>query len=177
MKNNINYTKGTLSLVAMLAVLNIGPGDKVYIPNYTMIATFNAVRMVGADIILVDVEPETLCIDINDLKSKINEDAKAIIFVSANGRYPLNGLQKIQDFALQNNLFLLEDSAQALGSFFPDGQHIGTKGIMGSFSFSVPKIITMGQGGCIVTNNDSLAEKLRKFKDFGRNYFGWVRRD
>ena len=171
-KHAIMVSNGTLSLVAMLAVLNIGPGDKVYVPNYTMIATFNAVRMVGADVILVDVEPETLCIDINDLQAKMSKDAKAIFFMSANGRYPLNGLQKIQDFAQQNNLFLLEDSAQSLGSFFPDGEHIGTKGTMGSFSFSVPKVITMGQGGCIVTNEDSLAEKIRKFKDFGRSKGG-----
>ena len=69
-------------------------------------------------------------------------------------------------------IHLLEDSAQGLGSFYPSGQHIGTIGIMGSFSFSVPKIITTGQGGAIVTNNAYFAAKLRKIKDFGRTRGG-----
>ena len=59
-----------------------------------------------------------------------------------------------------------------LGSFFPDGQHIGTKGLIGSFSFSAPKIISTGQGGALVTNDDDLAQKLRKLKDFGRSSGG-----
>ena len=68
-----------------------------------------------------------------------------------------------------NNLILLEDSAQALGSFYPDGIHQGRKGIAGSFSFSAPKIISTGQGGAIITDDDELAYNVSRLKDFGRS--------
>ena len=67
---------------------------------------------------------------------------------------------------------LIEDSAQSLGSFYPDGRHIGTAGKVGSFSFSSSKIISTGQGGCVVTNDDDIADKVRRLKDFGRKR-GW----
>ena len=167
-KNAIMVSNGTLSLVAMMAIKGIGPGDKVFVPNYTMIATINAVKMLGAEPILVDVEPETLCLDITQIKTPISKDVKAMIFVTANGRFSKLGHEGISRFAHDNNLILFEDAAQSLGSFYSDGQHQGTKGLMGSFSFSVPKIISMGQGGCIVTNDDNIANDLRVFKDFGR---------
>ena len=69
---------------------------------------------------------------------------------------------------MQRNLILLEDAAQSLGSFYPDGRHIGLAGLAGSFSFSAPKIISTGQGGCVVTNDATVADKVRKLKDFGR---------
>ena len=171
-ENAIMVSNGTMSLVAMMAVLGIGPGDKVYVPNYTMIATVNAVKILGAEPIFVDVEEETLCINIHSIPLPVHKQAKAIIFVSANGRSSSNGFEEISNFALENNLIVLEDSAQSLGSYYSDGKHQGTKGLMGSFSFSVPKIITMGQGGCIVTNDDELAAKVRSFKDFGRKQGG-----
>lgn len=167
-KNAIMVSNGTLSLFAMLMIKGIGAGDKVYVPNYTMIATINAVKMVGAEPILVDVEPETLCIDITKIRTPVPKNARAIIFVTANGRFSKLGHEAVSRFAAENSLLLLEDAAQSLGSFYSDGKHQGTKGVMGSFSFSVPKIITMGQGGCIVTNDDKIAQDLRVFKDFGR---------
>jgi perosamine synthetase len=167
-KNAIVVSNGTMSLVAMMAAIGIGPGDKVYVPNYTMIATINAVKMIGAEPILVDVEPETLCIDLESIQKPIPPEAKAIIFVSANGRETNKGPADVLKFANDNDLILLEDAAQSLGSLYSDGQHHGTKGLLGSFSFSVPKIITMGQGGCIVTNDDKIAAKVRTYKDFGR---------
>ena len=66
-------------------------------------------------------------------------------------------------------MYLIEDAAQSLGSFYPDKCHMGTKGIAGSFSFSAPKIISTGQGGAVVTNDDNLASRIRKLKDFGRS--------
>jgi perosamine synthetase len=171
-KHVIMVPNGTISLSMMLMVLGIGSGDEVIVPNYTMIATPNAVISVGATPVFVDVEKQTLCIDIEKIQEKISERTKAIIFVSANGRYPAAGIERIQELCKENSIFLLEDSAQALGSLFPDGSHIGTKGIMGSFSFSTPKIISTGQGGCIVTDSDELNGKLRELKDFGRSKSG-----
>ena len=88
--------------------------------------------------------------------------------MNANGRYPQD-YQEIITYCKENNLILLEDSAQALGSFYPDGIHQGRKGIAGSFSFSAPKIISTGQGGAIVTDDDEVAYKVSRLKDFGRS--------
>jgi perosamine synthetase len=90
------------------------------------------------------------------------------MLVTANGRYPKAGIEAFVDLADKHGLALIEDAAQSLGSHFPDGRHIGSAGKVGSFSFSAPKIITTGQGGCLITNDDEIAERLRKLKDFGR---------
>ena len=90
------------------------------------------------------------------------------MLVTANGRYPKAGIEAFVDLADRYGLALIEDAAQSLGSHYPDGRHIGSVGKVGSFSFSVPKVITTGQGGCLITNDGELAERLRKLKDFGR---------
>ena len=72
----------------------------------------------------------------------------------------------------QKNLILIEDSAQSLGSRYPDGRHQGTVGAVGSFSFSAPKIITTGQGGALITNDDDIIYRLKRLKDFGRSRGG-----
>jgi perosamine synthetase len=167
-KHAIVVNNGTVSLWMMLMALEIGPGDSVLVPNYTMIATANAVRATGAEIIFCDIEIDTLCIDLTEVESKIQSNTKAVFFVSANGRYPKYEIQKLINICENKGIVLLEDAAQALGSEYQDGAHIGTKGLMGSFSFSVPKIITTGQGGAVVTNSDKYASIIRKMKDFGR---------
>jgi perosamine synthetase len=154
-----------------LAAIAVGieHGDEVIIPNFSMIASPNSVKMIGAIPVFVDVDPETLCLDIEKTKKAITKKTKAIMLVSANGRYPKPGIAAFVNLCKENNLILIEDSAQSLGSFFPDGKHIGSVGEVGSFSFSAPKIISTGQGGCLITNNDDLAFKLRRLKDFGRS--------
>ena len=77
-------------------------------------------------------------------------------------------LKNLKNYAKKKKIILIEDAAQTLGSFYPDGRHIGTVGLAGSFSFSTSKIISTGQGGAVVTNNDKIANKIRKLKDFGR---------
>ena len=94
------------------------------------------------------------------------------MLVSANGRYPKSGIESFKNLCREHNLALIEDSAQSLGSFYPGGKHMGSAGDIGSFSFSAPKIISTGQGGCLITNNDDLAFKLRRLKDFGRSSGG-----
>src|SRR5690606_31123613 len=98
-------------------------GDEVIIPNYTMIATPNSVKMFGAKPVFVDVEPTTLCMDIEKAKEKINERTKAIVLVTANGRYPKAGMEKFRALCDEKGLVLIEDAAQSLGSRFPDGKH------------------------------------------------------
>jgi len=171
-KNCIVTNSGTISLTMAALALDLKPGDEVIVPNYTMIATPNSMKFLGLVPVFVDVEPQTLCLEIQKVKSAISTKTRAIILVSANGRYPKTEIQKFKQLVDENNLYFIEDAAQSLGSFYPDGKHIGTVGEIGSFSFSTPKIISTGQGGALVTNNDSIAEKIRKIKDFGRSSGG-----
>jgi len=168
-KHCVVVNNGTISLSLAAMAVGVEAGDEVIVPNYTMIATPNSLKMFGANPVFVDVESDTLCLDINLVKEAITPKTKAIMLVTANGRYPQSGIKAFEDLCTKQNLILIEDSAQSLGSFYPDGRHIGTVGLVGSFSFSAPKIISTGQGGAIVTNDDNLARKLRKLKDFGRS--------
>jgi perosamine synthetase len=119
-----------------------------------------------------------LCLDLKLAEKKINKRTKAMIYVPLNGRS--GNMQKIIDFCKTNNIFLIEDAAQALGSSWK-GRHLGTFGDIGTLSFSVPKIITMGQGGALLTNSEKLYRKIELLKDFGResggsdihNNWGW----
>jgi len=160
---------GTLSLVAALLALNLSRDDEVIVPNYTMIASANAVILAGLKPVLVDIDKKNLCLNLEDVKKVITPKTKAVMIVSINGRAP--NMQEFADFCKQNNLFLIEDAAQSLGSF-QNGKHLGTFGDIGSFSFSMPKIITTGQGGALVTDNEELYKRILKIKDFGREKAG-----
>lgn len=168
-KHCIVVNNGTISLTLAALAVGIKADDEVIVPNYTMIATPNSLKMFGAKPVFVDVERETLCMDIQKAKEAITPKTKAIMLVSANGRYPKAGIEAFVNLCKERNLALIEDSAQSLGSFYPNGKHIGSVGIVGSFSFSAPKIISTGQGGALITNDDDLANKIRKLKDFGRS--------
>ena len=171
-KHCIATTSGTMSLTMAALALGLNPGDEVIVPNYTMIATPNSIKLLGIKPIFVDVEPDTLCLDIEKVCTAINDKTKGIILVSANGRYPKSDILDFKNLALERGLHFIEDAAQSLGSFYPTGNHIGTVGEIGCFSFSTPKIISTGQGGALVTDNDELAKKIRRLKDFGRGLGG-----
>lgn len=159
---------GTISLTLAALACGLRAGDDVIIPNYTMIASPNSVSLFGANPIFADVELETLCLDIDGTKAALTSQTRAIMLVTANGRYPKAGVEPFVQLADALGLILIEDAAQSLGSRFPDGRHIGRAGKVGTFSFSVPKIISTGQGGCIITDNDEVAKRVRLLKDFGR---------
>ena len=167
-KHCIVVNNGTVSLTLAAIALGIGPGDEVIVPNYTMIATPNSVKMLGATPVFVDVEPDTLILNLELTRQAITPKTKAIMLVSANGRSPSVGIQAFEALAKETGVALIEDSAQSLGSWYADGRHVGRAGAIGSFSFSAPKIISTGQGGALITDDDALADKLRRLKDFGR---------
>ncbi len=157
---------GTLSLVAALEAVGIGVGDEVICPDYTMAATANAAELIGAKSVFVDIDRKTLCMDFAKMKDAVTDRTKAIFLVSINGRYPKE-MQQFVDFCAETGIHLIEDAAQSLGSFC-NGRHLGRYGEIGSFSFSAPKIITTGQGGALITDDDELSEKIKKIRDFGR---------
>jgi perosamine synthetase len=162
-------TNGTVTLFVALAALGIGAGDEVLVPDYTMIASANTVRLAGARPVFVDVEPATACLDLALAERAIGPRTKAIMLVSVNGRAP--DMERAVALARRHQLGLVEDAAQSLGSRWR-GRHLGTFGQLGSFSFSAPKVITTGQGGALVTDDDALIERVRKLRDFGRSREG-----
>ena len=167
-KHCIVVNNGTVSLTLAAIAVGVGAKDEVIVPDFTMIATPNSIKMLGADAVFVDVEPDTLVMDINLVRKAITSNTKAIMLVSANGRAPTAGIEAFEDLSKETGIPLIEDAAQSLGSFYADGRHIGKAGCIGSFSFSAPKIVSTGQGGALITDDDGLAEKLRRLKDFGR---------
>lgn len=156
---------GTVSLILALLVVGIGKEDEVIVPNLTMIATPNSAKLIGANPVLVDVEKETLCMDLDKARKAITIKTKCLMYVSFNGR--TNDINKVKKLCKENNLVFIEDAAQSLGSFY-ENKHLGTFGDMGSLSFSPPKIITTGQGGAILTDDEKKYKKLKKLKNFGR---------
>jgi len=163
-------SNGTVTLVAALMALGIKAGDEVIVPDFTMSATSHAVCLIGAKPVFADVERSTLCMDFEKMKAAVTENTKAVILVHMNGRYA-EGFDNILAFCRQRNLPLIEDAAQALGSTC-GGRALGTFGDFGSFSFSMPKIITTGQGGALITASEELYGKILQIRDFGREKAG-----
>ena len=109
---------GTVSLSLAAMAVGITAGDEVIVPNYTMVATPNAVKMFGAVPVFVDVEESTLCLDIDLVEAAITPKTKGIMLVSANGRYPSSGIDAFLSLCERHTTSkLIEDSAQSLGSF------------------------------------------------------------
>jgi len=162
-KYSVVLTSGTVALYLSLLAMGLKEGDKVIVPNYTMIATVNAVKWASAEPVLVDVNPTNLCMDIG--KIEVDLSCKALIYVSINGRG--GNMDEVVRFCKRNNLVLIEDACQSLGSKW-NNKYLGTFGNVGIFSFTPHKIVTTGQGGAVVTNDEELYRKIKKLKDFHR---------
>ena len=161
---------GTVSLSAALMAVGVGVGDEVICPDYTMAATPNSAELIGAKAVFVDIDRKTLCMDFRKMREAVTEKTKAVLLVSINGRYPEN-MEEYAAFCRSKGIHLIEDAAQSLGSFC-HGRHLGRFGEIGSFSFSAPKVITTGQGGALITDDDELADRIKKIRDFGRDKGG-----
>jgi len=164
-KHAVAVTSGTSAMFLSLKACGIGPGDEVIVPDLTFIATANAVDMCGATPVLVDIDKNSLNIDPKYLEKVITNKTKAIMPVHVTGRSA--NMSAIIDIAEKYNLFVIEDAAEAFMSK-SNGKCLGTFGITGCFSFSPNKIITTGQGGIIVTDDDEIHYRLRELKDQGR---------
>ena len=130
-KHAITTSNGTVSLHLILEALEIGEGDEVIVPTFTYVASANAVKYVRAKPVFVDIHEDTLNLDVNKIEEKINKNTKAIMVVHMLGN-PCN-MDAIELLAQENNLFIIEDAAEALGSEF-NTKKAGNLGIAGSFS-------------------------------------------
>ena len=165
-KHGISTTSGTTALHLALAALGIGKDDEVIVPTFTMAACAFSVLYTGAMPVFVDCEPDTWCIDAKKVEAKITSRTKAIMPVHIYG-HPCD-MDAIMAIAKKHGLFVVEDAAEAHGAEYK-GQKVGGIGDVGCFSFYANKIITTGEGGMVVTNNDEFADTARRLKDLAHS--------
>src|SRR3954447_11105329 len=144
-------SSGTAALTTAMAALGIGYGDEVIMPTFTFVASFEAVLSVGAIPILVDVD-ETLTLDPVAVKNAINPRTKCIMPVHMCGS--MADMDQLKTICEQHDLILLEDACQSIGASY-HGKMVGTIGQAGTFSFDFVKTMTCGEGGVVLTNDES----------------------
>ena len=158
-------TSGTIAIFSALKSLGITRKDEVLVPNLTYPATINAISLLGAKPVLVDINKNDLLMDTKDLNRKITKKTKAIVTVHISGRG--SNIKKLCKIAKKRKVQLVEDAAEAFMSKI-NGKSLGTFGKVGCFSFAPNKILTTGQGGAIVTNDRKIYKEILKLKDQGR---------
>tara|TARA_Y100000310_G_scaffold242838_1_gene247062 strand:- start:15652 stop:16755 length:1104 start_codon:yes stop_codon:yes gene_type:complete len=166
---NVKYgvfaPNGTLALYLGMRALGIGPGDEVIVPDFTFIASANAVEMVGAIPVFADIDVDTLQIDISSCHNLITKKTKAIMPVHIYGS--ACNMDDVVMFAQKHKIFIIEDAAQALGVKW-NQKECGSFGDIACFSFFADKTITTGEGGFVTTNDEQLYNKLRYLRNQGR---------
>lgn len=162
----IGVSNGTVALHLALHCLNIGPGDEVIVPTFTYIASVNTIAQTGATPVFVDCRAEDWLIDSKDVEAKITPRTKAIMPVHLYG--VICDMVALKNLADAHNIAIVEDCAEAMGSTL-HGQHAGTFGDVGTFSFFGNKTITTGEGGMVIAADASLAARMRKVKGQGQS--------
>lgn len=158
----IAVSNGTVAIHVALVAAGIGPGDEVIVPALTFVATAAVVRHAGAEPVFVDSEPEIGTLDLKAVERAISPKTKAIIPVHLYG-HPAD-MDPIVAIAKARNLVVVEDAAEAHGAKYK-GRLVGGMGKMGTYSFYGNKILTTGEGGAVITDDDALAARLRFLKD------------
>ena len=158
----ITTTNGTSSIHLALASIGLKKGDEVIAPAFTMISSVFPIIYCGAKPVLVDCDPQTWTIDVSQIEEKISEKTKAILPVHIYG-HPCD-MDPILKIAKKHGLFVIEDAAEAHGAEYKD-KKVGGLGDIGCFSFYANKIITCGEGGMIVTNNEEIDKHALFLKD------------
>jgi len=182
----VAMNSGTAALHLALLALGIGPGDEVLVPTITFVSTAHVVEYCGAKPVFVDVEPDTLCIDVDDARRKLSRQVKAVIPVHYAG-HPCN-LVKVAGLIVSNGLTVVEDAAHACGAEFR-GLRIGSGNLRSSdeckvvnfsnwliaFSHHAVKNLTTGEGGTVTTSDPAIAENLRRLRWCGIDKSTWGR--
>jgi len=162
----VTFNSGTSALHAVLSSYGIKNGDEIIVPSFSFISTANAVLFVGATPQFAEIEPRTFGLDVEDVKERINEKTKAIIPMHYGG-CPCSNIKALREVAEDKDLILIEDAAESLGSKI-NNEMTGSFGNSAMFSFCQNKIITTGEGGIIVTDDDEIYKKLLLFRSHGR---------
>jgi dTDP-4-amino-4,6-dideoxygalactose transaminase len=172
---NVNHViacaNGTDALQIAMMALGLKPGDEVLLPVFTYVATAEVIALLGLTPVMIDVDPDTFCIDVDLIESKISKKAKAIVPVHLFGQCA--NMDEILRIAKEHKLFVIEDTAQAIGAkyTFQDGSVMGAgcMGTIGTTSFFPSKNLgCYGDGGSLMTNDDALAVKIRMICNHGQ---------
>jgi dTDP-4-amino-4,6-dideoxygalactose transaminase len=161
--HTVACNSGTTALWIALSALGVGPGDEVIVPGYTFIASITSIIFARAVPVLAEID-ETLTLDPEDVRRKITPRTKAIMLVHMLGNP--GHIDEIREIARQNNIFLIEDCAQAFAATYK-GKYVGSFGDMGTFSFNFYKTITAGDGGLVATADKNLYERAFAIHDQG----------
>ena len=163
-------TNGTHTLEAALAACDVGEGDEVIVPGMTFIASASAVLAVNATPVLVDIDPETLCIDPAAVEAAITPSTRAVIAVHVAGAAA--DLDALTELCSSRGLRLIEDCAHAHGTFWR-GRGVGSWGDFGSFSMQRSKLMTAGEGGVLICDDAELRDRAWSYADCGRQAGEW----
>jgi dTDP-4-amino-4,6-dideoxygalactose transaminase len=170
----VGVASGTDALILALCACGVGPGDEVIVPSFTFIATADSVSILGARPVFADIDPITFCIDPDQIAKKITSKTKAIVPVHLYGQAA--DMDPILELAAKHNLFVIEDTAQAIGATYR-GRKAGSMGNLGCLSFFPSKNLGgYGDGGMIVTDSQDFAKKLQSLRAHGttKKYFSEV---
>ena len=169
---NINHVQlvssGTAAVSVALAAAGVGAGDEVIMPTFTFVASFEAIMMLGAIPVLVDVD-QTLCLDPVKVAAAVTPKTKAVMVVQMCGS--MGDMDALQTVCETHNLLLVEDACQAIGGTYK-GKALGTIGDLGCFSFDFVKTMTCGEGGAVITNNAKYYTNADQFSDHGHDHIG-----
>lgn len=165
-KYGVSFNSGTSALHATLLANNIKNGDEVIVPSFTFIATANVVVLTGATPVFADIEPHSYALDPEDVKERITNKTKALLPVHYGGS-PCKEIKALQEIAADYHLLFIEDACESLGAKL-QGKKVGTFSDAAVFSFCQNKVITAGEGGMVVTDSKTIAEKLRLIRSHGR---------
>jgi perosamine synthetase len=158
----VAVSSGTAALQIAVASLKLERGSEIIIPSLTIISCAIAVLEAGCVPVLVDCDPETWCMDLDEVESKVSPKTRAVMPVHMFG-HPVD-MRRLTSLAEKYDLFIIEDAAEAHGAEFV-GRRVGGLGDMGCFSFYANKIVTTGEGGMVVTNNSEFAHRLRSLRN------------
>ncbi len=166
----IGVNSGTDALLMSLKALGVGPGDEVIVPTFTFVAVADVVVRIGARPVFVDVDPLTYNMAIDSVTQAITPKTKAIIAVHMFGQAA--DLAQLMQLANAHGIFLIEDVSQSMGGTIGKKQ-LGTMGVTGCYSFYPTKNLgAAGDGGLVVTHNEEIANRIRRYRDHGRNAQG-----
>lgn len=161
-------SSGTAAVSVALASAGVGAGDEVIMPTFTFVASFEAIMMLGAIPILVDID-DTLCLNPQAVEKAITPKTKAIMVVQMCGS--MGNMDALQAVSKKHNVLLVEDACQAIGGTYNE-KPLGSIGDLGCFSFDFVKTITCGEGGAVITNNEAYYTNADHYSDHGHDHVG-----
>ena len=159
-----NSCTSALELCAHL--LDLGSGDEVILPSYTFVSTANAFALRGVRLVFADIDPETFNIDPESVESKITQATKAVVPVHYGG--VACDMEALLALAVKHGIEVVEDAAQGVHAKWND-RHLGTIGVLGTYSFHDTKNFTSGEGGALLVNREALADRAEILREKGTN--------